>query len=258
VLGLSLTDRRLSFVHAAGLQNPPEGYDGVPVAGAFVDVTLYPFAIGHHNHGVLADLGLVGSYDKVVHITSAVHFNNNGAVETADLDTSEQRFSIGAVFRHAFGNTATAPVVQATLLYGQQNFLVAQTIPGSGGMSSGLPDVTYTMLEPQLGVRLPFGRIGLVADVGAELMLGVGEIGEATEYGAASVLGVDADVGVDIGITKNIFVRATGRFETIGYTFKGSGMLDFPGGGSPGNGSPQVSGARDSYFGGTVTLGYAL
>jgi len=41
------------------------------------------------------------------------------------------------------------------------------------------------------------------------------------QYGQASVLGITADIGIDYMLTKNIFARVTGRFETVGLTFRG-------------------------------------
>jgi hypothetical protein len=50
-------------------------------------------------------------------------------------------------------------------------------------------------------------------------------------------------------------VRAAFRYETIGYTFKGTGMLSTGRDGSPMG--IDVPGARDSYIGGMATVGYA-
>ena len=61
-------------------------------------------------------------------------------------------------------------------------------------------------------------------------------------------------LGIDYLITRNIFARAAFRAETIGYTFKGTGALSNARDGDPA--TVDVAGARDTYLGGIVTVGY--
>jgi len=244
VIGMSLTARRMSFVFRSDLAMRPPGYRGGPVAGAMIDATVYPLAVGHKRKDFLKNLGLNVMYDRVIVINSK---DMTGKVYAS----SESRFGIGAVFRYAFNRTATSPVVLGSLGYSSQAF----TISSSGGTMIGIPNVQYSILEPGLGMRYPVTE-KLIAGLDVKLMAitGTGQIQNADQYGSASVLGVEGALGVDYLITRNIFARAAFRFETIGYTFKGTGTLSNARDGNPA--TIDVAGARDTYIGGLATVGY--
>ena len=86
------------------------------------------------------------------------------------------------------------------------------------------------------------------------LVTDTGPIQSAMQYGSATVLGFEGSFGGDYAITKNIFARATFRIETIGLSFQGKGNMTNMRDGDPT--SIDVGGARDTYFGGTATVGY--
>jgi hypothetical protein len=229
VVGLSLNARRMSF-KAAG--TAPVGYKGVPVAGVLVDGTVFPLAMGHKRADMLKNLGVTVLYDKVIKINS----KSNGM----SLPTTEARFAVGAAFRYPFGKEANAPVIGASLRFGRQNFTISGT--------TELPNVNYTIVDPMLTFKYPVSdKIILNANLGAMLVLGTGQIQKADQYGAASVFGVEGEFGGDYALTKSIFARAGFKFETIGFTFKGTGAKAM---------ANSVSGARDNYLGGAVTVGY--
>jgi len=229
VLGLSLNARRMSFTSAG---TAPVGYKGVPVAGVLVDGTIFPLAVGHKRGGMIKNLGLTVMYDKVIKINSKA----NGM----SLPTTEARYAFGAAFRYPFGTEATAPVIGASLRFGRQNFTIS-------GMTE-LPNVNYTIVDPMLTFKYPVNdKVILGANLGVMLVLGTGQIQKADQYGAASVFGVEGELGGDYALTKNIFARAAFKFETIGFTFKGTGAKAM---------ANSVSGARDTYLGGAVTVGY--
>ena len=68
-------------------------------------------------------------------------------------------------------------------------------------------------------------------------------------------LGLDVDLGVDYTLTRNWFVHAGVRLHTIGFTFKGNGALTNNRDGDMT--TVDVHNARDNYFGGAITAGYA-
>jgi len=244
VIGMSLTARRMSFVFRPDLAMRPPGYRGGPVPGAMIDATVYPFAVGHKREGALKNLGLSLMYDRVIVVNSKDMAGNVYA-------STESRFGIGAVFRYAFNRTATSPVVLGSLGYSSQAF----TISSSGGTMVGVPNVQYSIFEPGLGLRYPLNE-KLIAGLDLKLMAvtGAGQIQNADQYGSASVLGVEGALAVDYLFTRNIFARAAFRLETIGYTFKGTGTLSNARDGNPA--TVDVAGARDTYIGGLVTVGY--
>jgi hypothetical protein len=161
------------------------------------------------------------------------------------LKSSEQRFAIGAAFRYPLGTAATAPVVGGALRYNKQSFTIE-------GMPL-VPNVSYSMMDLGAFFQYPLGGIGpgggpkmvLGLNAGFLLPLDAGDITKLAQYGRAKITGFEGSVNFDYMLMKNIFARAEGRFETLGYAFRGEGMK-----------SRGVGGARDSYYGGTLTAGY--
>ena len=244
IAGLSITQRQLSFATRAGLTNPPPGYNGSPVAGAMVEATLYPFALSHTRTDQLRNIGLSVSLDRVLKIESK---NAAGMV----FATTEQRYSVGLAFRHAFGHSVTAPVVIATFDYSSQEFTLVNAA------MADVPNVKYTMFEPGLGLRWPVTP-RWVAGLDARVMLitDTGEIQKQTQYGTASIFGAEGAVSLDFLITRNIFARAAFRFESINHSFQGNGLQTTSRDGNAAT-TDDVSAARDNYIGGIATVGYA-
>jgi hypothetical protein len=98
------------------------------------------------------------------------------------------------------------------------------------------------------------GKLELLANAGVQIITSAGQISDMTQYGQASVLGIEAVVGGDYMITSKIFARATVSLETIGFTFKGNGTLSNDRDNDPT--SQDVFGARDTYYGAMATVGY--
>jgi hypothetical protein len=243
VAGLSLTARQLAFKVRSGLLATPPAYKGAPVAGAMIDATIYPLAVGHKRSDMLKNIGLNVMYDRVLTVNTK---DAAGKVYAS----KESRFGIGGVFRYAFNRSATSPVIMGTLGYSHQLFSI------SSGTTIGIPSVEYSIFEPGAGFRFPI-TAKLIAGVDAKLMLiaGAGQIQDPMQYGdVKSVIGFEGAAGVDYLITRSIFARAAFRFETIGITFKGTGMLSNARDGDPT--TVDVPGARDNYIGGMATVGY--
>jgi hypothetical protein len=241
VVGLSVTMRRMSFAVTQALRATPPGYKGIPVAGAVIDATVYPLALGHTRGDQLKNLGIELIYDRVLKLSS------QDPMTKKVYSTVEQRFALHAVFRHTLGHGATPPVVLGTLGFVRQSFNILGEVD--------IPDVKYSILAPGAGIRFPLSaKLTLGADAKLLAILGTGQIGDPDKYGAASVLGFEGSAGADYQITPRIFARAALRIETIGFTFKGTGEQTNRRDGMPM--SQDVFGARDTYFGGTATVGY--
>ena len=235
VIGLSINARRMAFTFASDLASKPPPYKGVPVAGLLIDATIYPLAIGHKRHGMAKNFGISAMYDKVLKISS-----KSGGMTLA---TSEARFAIGAAFRYPLG---AAAVVGGTLRFGRQNFTIS-------GMAD-IPNVNYTIIDPSVTFRYSVNpKLTFNASLGVMLFLDTGQIAKQDQYGAATVTGFEGEFGGEYALTKNLFARAAFKFETIGFKFKGAGMLST---GRDADADQDVFGARDSYLGGAATVGY--
>jgi hypothetical protein len=260
--GLSFTGRNLGFVYKSTLAQPPPGYkQAIPVAGAVFDATFYPLAFNKKNHELTSGIGLEISYDKAIKINSQKLYNDQatGAQKVADLTTAESKLEVAAVFRYPLNKTPMAPVVGGKLAYEQKLFSIQQALPANADPSQSVdvPNVTYTIISPQAFIIYPASpKLTLHALVGFDAVTNTGDIQKPTQYGAASVLAVEANAGADYNLTPNIFVRALAGIQTMGYTFKGDPMSKT----NTRDNDPttqDVTGARDTYFGGSVTLGYA-
>ena len=238
VLGLSLNARQMAFSYASDLGNAPKPYKGVPVAGLLLDATIYPLAFGHKRHDILRGLGFKLMYDKVIKI--------NSKQAGVTLPTSESRFAVGGAFRYPIGKA----VVGATLSYSKQSF----TIGSAGGVTSELPDVDYSIVEPAVFARYSITpKVILNVDAGFIAILDTGAIQSNTNYGAATVSGYELALGGDYLLTKNIFVRAAFKLESITMKFKGTGAMST---GRDADPAQDVFGATDKYIGGAATVGY--
>jgi hypothetical protein len=241
VAGASMTVRKMSFDVRPDLEQRPASYKGGRAAGAIVDATFYPLALGHRRSGILKDFGLTVMYDRVLKVSSRSQLTG------MTFDTKETRLGAGLVFRHAFGTKATAPVVLGSFAYSSQLFRIAADLD--------TPNVKYTMFEPGVGVRIPV-TANLIAGLDARFMAitSAGQIQEPAQYGTARVLGLEGALAIDYLFGRGLFARAALRYETIGYTFKGNGLMTSS---RDGVASTQdVTGARDNYLGGLATVGY--
>ncbi len=233
--GLSFTMRRMAFTYDPNRTSKPPGYKGTPVAGAVVDLAVYPLSLAHNSTSVLTNIGVTAFYDKVLVINSKDPMGN-------ELKSSQARYAFGAIYRHPLGKGATAPVVGGGIRYGQQSF----TIDGN----AGIPNVSYTIIDPHVFFKLPLStKLVVNADFGYMLITNTGNIQRADQYGAAKVAGVEGELTADYMLTGNIFARAGVRFHTVGFQFKGTGAKAMEG---------AVGGARDTYIGAAVTGGYVF
>lgn len=241
VAGVSVTQRDLNFTSRAGLATKPPGYSGSPVAGVLLDATLYPLAIGHHRTGILKDLGVTVLIDRVLKIDSK---NAAGMV----FPTTQFRYAAGVKYRHAFGASATAPVLVASLTYNYQGFEITNSA------MANIPSIDYQSVEPAVGGRLPLTeRWSLGLDLGVPLVTDTGEISQPTQYGTAKILGIEGVLAVDYLITRSLFARVAFRYETIVHTFDGNGTQTNAADGDAT--TVDVTSARDSYIGGFATVG---
>ena len=255
-IGMSFIARRLSFTFDSDLADQPSGYkQTVPVAGGVMDATVYPLAFSHKNTGILTGLGIEVMYDKVIFINSSKKYVDdmmNSA--TAKLSTVEDRFSVGAVVRYP---VSPQLLVGGKILYSSQQFNIQQTFAGT--MATDVPNVHYQMAEPKLYAKYSLGGpIMLNAEAGFLLVTSTGGIQSSSSagYGPATVSGFEINAGLDYTLTKSLFIRALAKFESISLSFKGDpASLANTRDSDP---MQDVHGAKDTYFGGSATIGYAF
>lgn len=245
--GFSFSARRMGFVYAGDIiqTSRPPRYRGTPVPGFLLDATIYPLAFGHKREGMAKNVGLTLLYDRVLLVSSQAPGMNG--MPGAKLDSAQQRYALGISFRYPFNKTATSPVVGANLRYGRQKF----TIDGD----AGIPNVNYTIIDPMVFFKYPIStKLALGVNLGYMLVSDTGGIGSMMQYGPTTANGFEGEIGGDFLITKNVFLRAAFKFETIGMTFAPGGMKT----NVDGDPEQDVFGARDTYLGGMITAGYAL
>jgi hypothetical protein len=180
-------------------------------------------------------------------LNSKATVNQGGTITTASYATLESRYAVTAVFRHALGSSATAPVVLGSFGYHHQDFNIHGKVD--------LPDVAYSMFAPGAGIRFPvMSKLTFAADARLLLPTSTGEIQQQDQYGTSTVVGFDGSAGAEYLIKPNLFVRAAGRYEVMRFKFRGNGAQSNARDNNPE--TQDVFGAHDNYFGGFLTVGY--
>lgn len=247
IAGLSFNARRMKFTYQTTLQNHPPPYNGVPVAGLVLDVTVYPLAFSHKNKSMLKNIGLTAMYDKVLLINSKSDPDGEGGNAPVTLPTSQSRWSVGALFRYPVSKLLTAGV---GLDYGKQTF----TIKPAMGVSPGIPNTAYAAIVPSVFARLSLGKLVLSVDAAYMAISTAGQIENNDQYGKASKNGFEGQLAIDYMLKKFLFARIAFRAEAIGFTFNSTGAMLTNRDGDMA--TKDVYGASDKYFGGLATVGY--
>ena len=241
VLGLSFNMRRMSFSFDSDLASQPPPYKGVPVAGIYLDGTVFPLAVGHKRRGMAKNFGATVMYDRVLKIESK-------AMGTP-LPTTQQRYAVGVAFRYPVNEKM---VIGARVRYGRQSF----TIQSVDGVTADIPNVEYTIIDPAVTLAYQAApKFSIDAKLAFMAITNTGQIqkNDMSGYGAATVKGFEGEFGGSYLLSKNVFARAALRLETIGFEFKGSAdslstLRDM-------DPEQDVKGARDSYYGGSLAVG---
>lgn len=254
--GLSVVQRKLSFTVASDLGNQaPRGYNGTPVAGAYVTGELYPKAFNATNRGVSRDIGASFMIDRVLKIESRLKYQDAmGADQTAVLPTEQQRWGVGIVFRHNFGHKPTKPTIKLSVRYNKGKFVIDKTAAPTG-VPVDIPNMDYTYLDPGLLFRYPLSaKLAVQIDGRFLLVTDTGEMQQADQYGGASVTGYDVDAAAEYKMDAHLFFRLGFHTAGIAYDFKGTGTETTNRDGDPTD--QDVFGAMDRYLGGYLTAGY--
>jgi hypothetical protein len=246
IAGISFNARRMKFTYQPDLENHPPPYNGVPVAGLILDVTVFPMAITHKNKSMLKNIGLTAMYDKVLLINSKSDPDGPGGNAPVTLPTSQSRWSIGAVFRYPVSRMIT---VGGQLEYGKQSF----TIRPASGVSPGIPNTAYSAIAPTVFARLTLGKLIIGVDATYLAIGKAGQIENPDQYGKASKNGFEGQLAIDYMLKKFLFARVAFRGEAVGFSFDSPGAMATNRDMDP---EKDVFGASDKYFGGIATVGY--
>jgi len=258
--GLSLVARSLSFTVRDGLAaaDSPRGYDGKPVAGVFFSAEIYPMGLSLKKKGFMRNIGLTAEVDKVLKIESRyTYLDASSNEQEIVLPSSQMRWGVGLVYRHNFGKKPTSPSVKLGVRYGGFSFTIDRTEATAAGQDPDIPDVTYTVIDPGLAIRFPLGaKLALLADLRYMAITGTGDMQLDTQYGAATVTGVDVEGGFEYMLKKQLYLRAGARFTKIGFDFKGGATLTNDREPTPDPTTQDVFGANDQYLGGYAVAAY--
>lgn len=226
----------------------PQGYSGAPVPGVRITIDAFPLAFNKKNRSFTRNLGLTALFDRALKIESQLQT----AGMTYTLPTVEQHLAIGVVYRHPLSATLT---LEGSLRYNKRKFVIDKSSAPMDAVD--IPNTDYTYVDPGVGVRYVLSpKAALSGDARFLLITDTGEMQSPDQYGASTVTGVDLSIGFDYQVATKIVLRASAGLATIGYAFKGNGALTNNRDGDAT--SIDVSGARDTYFGGSAGAAYAF
>jgi hypothetical protein len=243
-LGMSLSSRSLSFNYDA---EKPQGYSGFPFGGVLLSAELYPMAFNKNKTGALTNIGVSVTLDKLLFVKSALE-----GMEDTELGTTHLGFGFGLVYRWNIGTGPTKPTLKFGVGFNKLNFTINED-DAPVGVVVDIPDVSYTYVDPGVGIRFPFSK-KLAVNASAKFLavFSAGNMQDMDQYGASTITGGSFDLGLDFKLTSDIFLRGGGRVTTLGYSFDGDGLLTD----TNADGTQDVGGARDTYFSGYAGAGY--
>ena len=254
VAGASLSRRRLSFTVSDGLANPPRGYTGTPVLGAYVAGELYPLR-WRGIQGVAGNIGVTGEFDRVIKLESKLGYEDAQMMQmTAQLPTTQTRWGVGLVYRHRLNKTPIAPTLKFSVRYNRLSFTIDKD-EAPAGVEVDIPNVDYTYFDPGAGIHYPLTRkFALLGEARFLVVTSPGTMERQNQYGPATILGFDSSAAVEYRFANSFVVRGGVRISGITFDFDGSGVLVNNRDGDPD--TPDVGGALDLYLGGYAMLGY--
>jgi hypothetical protein len=166
--------------------------------------------------------------------------------------TTEQHLAVGVVYRHPLSPTLT---LEGSVRYNKRKFAIDKGSAPPTRSTSPTP-TTPTSIPASACATCSAPRPRSAADARFLLITDTGEMQSPDQYGASTVTGVDLSIGFDYQVAPRSCVRASAGLATIGYAFKGNGALTNNRDGDAT--SIDVSGARDTYFGGSAGAAYAF
>ncbi len=213
----------------------------LPVGPAIqAEIDWYPAA--HFTQGIASRVGLSLGFNYALGITSV-------SVTNVRYATQMLRFRAGLMGRISLGPVDFLPTAGVAI----QNFNIAS---GATGMQKpNIPDVRYTNIRAGLNTRIRLvdelaksvGPLFITAGFCYQHPLSTGEIGGPTYFPRSSATGMDANIGLGIGLLDLLEIRIGGEYIRYGYKM------------NPEVGDPFIAGgAVDDSFAGAVTVALTL
>jgi hypothetical protein len=217
------------FAYNDGISPNLRTYSVLPATLISARVEFFPLA---DQKGFLRDIGLVGSYARSLYLEST-------ADDGIKIHTVESAISGGLRFRiHPWGDTGT--IIGISDAYTSQSV----TFDSAGApLDQQVPAVNYQANRTAVDVRVPFGPVAVLGDVGFRAVTDAGDV--AQRFRTTTANGVDAEVGCAVKITGGLEARLLVDYERYFYSFR------------PQPGDTYVAGgALDQFYGATLALAY--
>jgi len=218
-----------NFVYSDGLGSNLRSYNVFPAAMVTVNVEVFPMAGAS---GVLRDIGFTGAFSRSLFLDSSVPGGSSSA-------TTETSYRAGLRVRiHPGGDQGT--VIGISDAYASQSFDFGAI---GGALAPQVPGVAYSANRTALDLRIPAGRLALLAEAGFRAVLDAGAV--AQRFRSTSVEGIDAELGGAFALTTGWELRLVGDYERYFYSF------------TPVPGDAYVAGgAVDQFFGARLALAW--
>jgi hypothetical protein len=195
-----------SVVPSSSLNLRP--YTVFPAGAASVQGEIYPLADSHIQ--VLRDIGLIGYYSRSLFLQSNVV---NDANDTVSIGTTATSILGGLRWRTMLGGEGGTQLgISAS--YTLQSFSIDTT---GTTAPTDLPSVNYQAIRPGADVRVPIGKLSLLAQAGFRACLSAGDV--ALRFRGTTTSGFDASIGAAYLITPGWEVRALADYEGYFYSF---------------------------------------
>jgi hypothetical protein len=218
-----------NFVYSDGITANLRSYNVLPAAMFTVNAELFPLAGAS---GVLRDIGFTGAFSRSLFLESSMP----GGASTSTTETS---YVAGLRVRIHPGGDA-GPILGISDAYASQSFAFGAT---GGALASEIPSVAYTANRTAVDVRIPAGKLALLAEAGFRAVLDAGPV--AQRFRSASVEGIDAEVGGAFAVAPGWEMRLVADYQRYFYSF------------APVPGDAYVAGgALDQFFGARLALAW--
>jgi hypothetical protein len=239
--GAGVTQRSLTFSGGGNLGgNAPPDYSGI-MPMVQLDGEIYPWAFKLTQTGWKRHIGVIVNFEKSMFLESQAPDN-----PMMTIPSDHTRYGLGVVYRMLLGDGPSEPTLKFSMGFNKSSFSTSNNI-------LDLPNVSYTFVDPGAILHYPFSPNWSANFVLRGLMvLSAGQIQDASQYGAGTAFGFDADANVSYAIGKKLSLKLGAHFDGFLMKFTKQGMksdrnLD---------GQKDISGAFDRYLGGYLLAGY--
>jgi hypothetical protein len=177
-------------------------YTVFPAAIVAVQAELYPLADAQ---GVVRDIGFIGAYSRSLFLQSTV--------DGGTIDTTATAFLGGVRWR-------TMPMGEGSLQLGISLSYALQSFAFgtiNGMTPPALPSVNYQAIRPGVDVRVPVGKLSLLAQAGFRGVLSAGDV--ALRFRGTTTTGFDLGAGAAFVLATGWEVRAAAEYEGYFYSF---------------------------------------